>query len=98
MRLSETARPRVSIVLDGQPVAALAGDTMLTAILTHARHVRVSEFGDGPRGGFCLMGACQDCWIWLADGTRLRACTTYVFEGASVTTLPPVLGQPRPSS
>ncbi|MBI3707300.1 MAG: (2Fe-2S)-binding protein, partial [Proteobacteria bacterium] len=75
VRLSETGRPRVNIVLDGRPISAMSGDTMLTAILTNVGYVRHSEFGDGPRGGFCLMGACQDCWVWLSDGTRIRACT-----------------------
>jgi NADH dehydrogenase/NADH:ubiquinone oxidoreductase subunit G len=40
------------------------------------------------RSGFCLMGACQDCWVWTEDGERLRACTTVVREGLRVTTEP----------
>jgi aerobic-type carbon monoxide dehydrogenase small subunit (CoxS/CutS family) len=45
-----------------------------------------------PRAGFCLMGACQDCWVWLADGSRLRACTTLLAEGMQVRTEPPMPG------
>ena len=41
------------------------------------------------RAGFCLMGACQDCWVWLADGPRVRACTTPVAEGMHVLTHAP---------
>jgi predicted molibdopterin-dependent oxidoreductase YjgC len=30
------------------------------------------------------MGACQDCWVELTDGRRLRACTTLVEDGMAV--------------
>ena len=32
------------------------------------------------------MGACQDCWVALDDGTRLRACTSFVAEGMRIVT------------
>ena len=86
IRLAETDRTRVRIVIDGQMVAALAGDTLMVAMLNHVRHLRESEFGDGKRAGFCLMGACQDCWVWTANGERLRACTTVVEEGMHIVT------------
>lgn len=89
VRLAETERARVRIVIDGQMVGALAGDTLLVALLSHVRHVRESEFGDGKRSGFCLMGACQDCWVWTDSGERLRACTTVVEEGMHIITRQP---------
>jgi NADH dehydrogenase/NADH:ubiquinone oxidoreductase subunit G len=85
-RLAEGDRLLIRFVIDGRPCEALAGDTLLTALLTHGRWVRMSEFGDGPRAGFCLMGACQDCWVALEDGTRLRACTSFVAEGMRIVT------------
>jgi predicted molibdopterin-dependent oxidoreductase YjgC len=33
------------------------------------------------------MGACQDCWVRLADGRRIRACTTLVSAGLAVATV-----------
>jgi predicted molibdopterin-dependent oxidoreductase YjgC len=51
--------------------------------------LRDSEFGDGARAGFCLMGACQDCWMWTSTGERVRACTTFVAPGMSVITHQP---------
>ncbi len=80
-RLAETGRAPVSFVLDGQPCTALQGDTVLTAVLTQAERLRVSEFGGGPRAGFCMMGACQDCWILTESGARLRACSTFIEAG-----------------
>jgi len=85
-RLGATYRSPVRICIDGQSHDVLSGDTVLTALLTVRRHLRVSEFGDGRRAGFCLMGACQDCWVTLADGQRLRACTTPVSEGMAIDT------------
>lgn len=86
VRVAETARASVSFILDGVEVKALAGDTLLTAILTHQRHVRRSEFSAQPRAGFCLIGACQDCWVRSEDGTRLRACSTPLRQGMRVVT------------
>ena len=70
-RLAETGRPALTFTFDGQACTALAGDTVLTAVLTQAERLRVSEFGGGPRAGFCMMGACQDCWVQHEDGGRL---------------------------
>ena len=85
-RLAERDRPVIRFAIDGRACEALAGDTLLTALLTNGRRLRSSEFGDGPRAGFCLMGACQDCWVALDDGTRLRACTSFVAEGMRIVT------------
>ncbi len=81
VRLSETERPEITIHVDGAPVTALVGDTILTALLLDGRQVRDFEFGDGARAGFCLMGVCQDCWVQLEAGGSMRACTNYVYEG-----------------
>ena len=89
VRLAETRRRLVRISMNGTVIEALEGDTLLVAILTNMNHVRLSEFGDGRRAGFCLMGACQDCWVWTANGERLRACSTVVDEGMAILTQPP---------
>lgn len=85
-RVGEEDRPRISLSIDGRPAAARKGDTLLVALLTNTSSVRDSEFGDGRRAGFCLMGACQDCWVWAASGERLRACTTMAVEGMNILT------------
>ncbi|MEK1840069.1 MAG: 2Fe-2S iron-sulfur cluster-binding protein, partial [Pseudomonas sp.] len=33
---------------------------------------------------FCLMGACQDCWVRLGDGRRVRACSTLLEAGQHI--------------
>ena len=80
-RVAETQRAPVSFTLDGRPVQALEGDTVLTAVLTQGAQLRRNEFSGEPRAGFCMMGACQDCWIATADGARLRACSTFIVPG-----------------
>lgn len=85
-RVNETGRAPVRFSIDGQAVTALAGDTVLTAVLTHGAQLRRNEFSGEPRAGFCMMGACQDCWIATEDGTRLRACSTFVEPGMSLLT------------
>ncbi|OPB05380.1 (2Fe-2S)-binding protein [Pseudomonas synxantha] len=83
-RLTETQRPALAFTLDGQPATGLLGDTLLTAMLTCADHLRGSDFSAERRAGFCLMGACQDCWVRLADGRRVRACSTLLEEGHAI--------------
>jgi predicted molibdopterin-dependent oxidoreductase YjgC len=83
-RVAETDRPSVSFLLDDAPAAGLEGDSLLTAILAQDGYLRASEFGDGLRAGFCLMGACQDCWVNVEGGGRVRACTTPIAEGMRV--------------
>jgi predicted molibdopterin-dependent oxidoreductase YjgC len=83
-RIDGVARERIAFEIDGHTCTALEGDTVLTAILSQATHVRSTEFSGAPRAGFCMMGACQDCWVQLADGERLRACTTLVEPGMRV--------------
>lgn len=74
----------IPFTIDGVPAEARAGDLLLTAILLHRPTVRCFEFGEGGRAGFCLMAACQDCWVSLADGRRLRACTAQVEPGMAI--------------
>ena len=86
-----TVAPRAALhfELDGVPCTAQQGDTVLTAILTQATRLRDAEFSGQPRAGFCLMGACQDCWVQTVDGRRLRACSTLLEDGMRLMTRPP---------
>ncbi|MEI8634793.1 (2Fe-2S)-binding protein [Vibrio sp. PP-XX7] len=94
VRLSEDHRPPVTIHIDHQPVTVQQGDTLMVAILTHQQSLRNSDFDAGHRAGFCLMGACQDCWVWTETGQRIRACSTYVTaEMAILTQQPEVVWQ-----
>ncbi|CAE6760596.1 hypothetical protein R69888_03396 [Paraburkholderia haematera] len=86
VRIAETQREPLSFFIDGHEVTALQGDTLLTAVLMQQRRLRDSEFSGAPRAGFCLIGACQDCWMRTEEGIRLRACSTLVTQGMRVLT------------
>lgn len=86
VRVAETRREPLRFFLDGREVVALQGDTLLTAVLMQQRRVRDSEFSGAPRAGFCLIGACQDCWMRTENGLRVRACSTLATEGLRVLT------------
>ncbi len=87
VRVAEaTGRPTLMIEVDGAPLSALAGDTVLVALRTAGLALRRNEFDGGPRGGFCLMGACQDCWLSIAGMGRVRACHTPVAPGMRIST------------
>jgi D-hydroxyproline dehydrogenase subunit gamma len=79
-----SATLRLSI--DGQAIEAVEGDSLLAVILLNGKVVRHLEFDDAPRAGFCFMGACQDCWVSLGNGERVRACTTLVADGMVIWT------------
>jgi D-hydroxyproline dehydrogenase subunit gamma len=89
VRLGERDRRRITIFIDGAPVTALEGDLLLTVLMLEHGFARISEFGDGKRAGFCMMGACQDCWVWTAQGQRMRACSASVVADMAILTAPP---------
>lgn len=86
VRLGEMERRPIQVWIDGRAWWALEGDTLLIALLSNTGHLRHSEFSDGVRSGFCLMGACQDCWVRDEQGRRLRACSTPVEDGMRILT------------
>ena len=84
VRLGARDRPAVVFTLDGAPATAQAGDTLLTAILI-ARPRLSTPASPEPHAGFCLMGACQECWV-SADDRPVRACGTLIAAGMRVET------------
>jgi predicted molibdopterin-dependent oxidoreductase YjgC len=86
-RLARHELPLVSFTLNGEACSGRAGDTVLTAILTQSDRLRSSDFSGAPRAGFCLMGACQDCWVLTSDGGRIRACSTVLEAGMNLRTM-----------
>lgn len=88
-RVAEYDRQPCEFILDGKSCTAMMGDTLLTAVLTQQAWLRHSDFSGTPRAGFCLMGACQDCWIWMHDGRRVQACSTLIRPGMVLQTTSP---------
>ena len=94
IRVARFDSPRIRIAVDGRTIEANAGESVLAAMLRAGKEIGKADAGGQGRAGFCLMGACQDCWIWLADGGRIRACTTAAADGMEIVTGAPA-GFPR---
>ncbi|SCW66612.1 2Fe-2S iron-sulfur cluster binding domain-containing protein [Rhizobium mongolense subsp. loessense] len=88
-RFTHAIRDNFIIYVDGEPVDACEGDTILSALLSEIGFVRLLELKPEKRAGFCLMGACQDCWLWHLSGERARACTERVLPGMRLSTSQP---------
>lgn len=84
VRLPTHGRASVPFTIDGSAVTGLEGDTLLSAILAVRPDLGALAADPRRRAGFCLIGACQDCWIRLAQGGRVRACTTPLVAGMAV--------------
>ena len=83
-RIKPRSGASLTFTIDGRPAIAKVGDTLLTALLVNGERTRKFEFGDGDRAGFCLMGACQDCWVLVEGLGRVRACATLAQDGMEV--------------
>ena len=87
----DPAAPRqgrtIEFTLDGEPAAALEGQTIAGAILTSGRTAwRTTAVGDEPRGVFCGIGVCYDCIVSVGDARDVRACLRRVCDGDDVRT------------
>lgn len=83
--LEATSGP-LTILVDGEPIAALAGDSIAAALLAAG----ISTIGAYPdnstRGLSCGMGACQTCLVTIDGGETVRACMTPVVNGMRIST------------
>jgi len=77
----------VTIVVDGAPVAARAGDTVAAALLgAGLRAFRATAVSGAPRGPFCMMGSCFDCVVTIDGQRNVQACLARVADGMRVET------------
>ncbi|TDO62541.1 thioredoxin reductase [Kribbella sp. VKM Ac-2571] len=79
----------VDVTVDGQPVAAQAGQTVAAVLLANGRDTwRTTRVHDRPRGIFCGIGACQDCLVTVNGLPDIRACQRTITPGDTITTQP----------
>ena len=70
---------RVTFTFDGEPVEALAGQTVAAALVAAGRRtLRTTRGAGSPRGVFCGIGACFDCLVVHNGRASTRACLTPV--------------------
>lgn len=76
----------VTILVDGVPVTARAGQTVAAALIAAGQRAwRRSRHGQ-VRGVFCGIGICFDCLVTVDGQANVRACLTQVREGMQVET------------
>src|SRR5262245_7568052 len=80
-------RRAVTIVVDGAPLEAFAGESVAAALLAAGRRALPTTSRRGePRGMYCGIGLCFDC-VMIVDGrANVRACQTPVRDGMCVAT------------
>ncbi|WP_376097473.1 (2Fe-2S)-binding protein [Roseomonas sp. CCTCC AB2023176] len=103
MRLTRGATPRgapFTITFDGDPIAALPGETVAAALSAAGILAFRHTASGAPRGLHCGMGACWDCLVTVDGRMGQRACMTKAKPGMLVTgAVPdrpaPLAGTPR---
>jgi predicted molibdopterin-dependent oxidoreductase YjgC len=79
---------RVTIRVDGRPVAAQEGEMVAAALMAAGVfRLRHSPNAGTPRGAFCLMGVCQECLVRIGGALR-QSCTVPVAAELEVATTP----------
>jgi D-hydroxyproline dehydrogenase subunit alpha len=77
----------VEITVDGEPISALAGQTVAAALLSAGRDSwRTTRVAARPRGVFCGIGACHDCLVVVNGTPDIRACQRTVNPGDKIAT------------
>jgi len=75
----------ISFSFDGQPIAAVDGDSVAAALLKAGQRVlRASTVSGAPRGPFCMMGVCFECLIEVDGVTNRQACMVRASSGMVV--------------
>ncbi|MGI9416469.1 MAG: (2Fe-2S)-binding protein [Geminicoccaceae bacterium] len=84
-RLAEGSAASVTLHVDGEALAARAGDTVAAALLAAGRFTfRQTAVSGSDRGPFCMMGACFDCLVEIDGEPNRQACMTLVEDGMKV--------------
>jgi len=81
----------IMVRVDGRAIEAFEGETVATVMLAAGITGFRSDAAGRPRGLFCNMGTCSECFVTVRterDGPprRLRACLTAAAMGMDVET------------
>jgi predicted molibdopterin-dependent oxidoreductase YjgC len=88
-RLPDSDAAEIAVVIDGQPYAAHAGDTVACALLAAGRLAcRATPVSGAPRGPYCMMGVCFDCLVVVDGCASQQGCLIPVAAGMRIETQP----------
>ena len=78
-------KEKVRLLVNGQPIEAYAGETVLAALLAAGfKTIKKNPVSHEPRGALCGMGVCFECTVTINGVPNIRACVTEVQEGMKV--------------
>jgi hypothetical protein len=78
--------PPLRIVVDGEPVDGVTGQTIAGVLLAAGRRSWRQAPSGRPRGVFCGIGVCFDCLVTVNEARDVRACRRRARDGDIVTT------------
>ena len=74
-RLPNIIRKSVTFYSDDEPIEALEGDTIASALLSAGyTDFRKSSLSDNDRGPYCLMGSCFECLLEVDGVHQQQTC------------------------
>lgn len=89
----------ITVTLDGEPVAGLAGQSIAGVLLAAGRLAwRTTAVGRRPRGVFCGIGICHDCLVTVNGVRDVRACQRLARHGDVLSTQDEELPAPSAAS
>ena len=74
------------VEIDGEQVAAAAGDTVASLLLRHIapQFYRHSAIAGTPRAPLCLMGVCFECLVEIDGQANQQGCLVRVRNGMRI--------------
>ena len=76
----------ITIIVDGAPVSAQAGQTVAAALMAAGWKSWRRSLHGHPRGMFCGIGVCYDCLVTIDGEPNVRACQAPVADRMVVET------------
>lgn len=80
-------RADMTLFLNGQPVAAAEGETVLTVIQAQGQRPLALNDHAQVSGAYCGMGVCHCCLVNIDGRHKRRACQTLAKPGMCIQTL-----------
>jgi sarcosine oxidase subunit alpha len=84
-RLQPDRGDTVMVIIEGEPFAARASDTVAAALLASGvDHCRKTAVSGAHRAPYCMMGVCFECLVTIDGIGNRQACLVKVREGMRV--------------
>jgi hypothetical protein len=82
---TEPESPAVTVMVEGQPVAARSDETVAAVLMRlFGANYRTTSVGGVTRAPYCLMGVCFECLAEVDGVPNRQACLITVSEGMAI--------------